>query len=238
VTQSALLYGVAAAGANVLGAVAVATRTNWSVKALDSMLSFAAGFLISVSLVDLFPDSIAVAGPIAPAIVLGAYVLVHLTQHTIGRHFHFGEETHSVSELVSVSALIGLLMHTFVDGVAVASGLRVSNGLGALVFVAVLLHKFPEGLAISSLFLAAGASRGKAILAAAALGAMTIAGVEITDHWSLLRTYGLAVSAGVTLYVGASNLVPEFQDHAGWKIPLSFVAGCALYFTARSLVAV
>lgn len=237
-TQSALLYGVAAAGANVLGAVAVATRTKWSVRALESMLSFAAGFLISVSLVDLFPDSIAVAGPIAPAIVLGAYVLVHLTQHTIGRHFHFGEETHSVSELVSVSALVGLLMHTFVDGVAVASGLRVSNGLGALVFVAVLLHKFPEGLAISSLFLAAGASRGKAILAAAALGAMTIAGVEITDHWSLLRTYGLAISAGVTLYVGASNLVPEFQDHAGWKIPMSFVAGCALYFAARSLAAV
>jgi ZIP family zinc transporter/zinc and cadmium transporter len=238
VTQSALLYGVAAAAANILGAVAVTMRASWSLRALDAMLSFAAGFLISVSIIDLFPDSIAVAGPIAPAVILGAYVLVHLTQHTIGRHFHFGEETHSVSELVSVSALVGLLMHTFVDGVAVASGLRVSSGLGALVFVAVLLHKFPEGLAISSLFLAAGAGRNKAILAAAALGATTIAGVLITDYWSLLRTYGLAVSAGVTLYVGASNLVPEFQDRAGWKIPLSFVAGCALYFTARSLAAV
>ncbi len=236
-TQSALLYGVAAAGANVLGAIAVTTHTKWSVRALDAMLSFAAGFLISVSLLDLFPDSIAVAGPIAPVVVLAAYVAVHLTQHTIGRHFHFGEETHSVSELVSVSALVGLLMHTFVDGVAVASGLRVSNGLGALVFVAVLLHKFPEGLAISSLFLAAGAGRGKAILAAAALGVMTIAGVLITDHWSLLRTYGLAISAGVTLYVGASNLVPEFQTRPGWKIPISFVAGCGLYFAARSLAA-
>src|SRR5215470_13843576 len=102
---------------------------------------------------------------------LGAYVLVHLTQHTIGRHFHFGEETHSVSEVVSVSALVGLLMHTFVDGVAVASGLAVSSGLGALVFVAVLLHKFPEGLAISSLFMAAGAGRSRALFAAAALGA-------------------------------------------------------------------
>ncbi len=235
--NAALLYGLAAAGANILGAVAVTTRTGWSVRALDAMLSFAAGFLISVSLVDLFPESIAVAGPIAPAIVLAAYITVHLTQHTIGRHFHFGEETHSVSEMVSLSALVGLLMHTFVDGVAVASGLRVSPQLGGLVFVAVLLHKFPEGLAISSLFLAAGAGRGKAILAAAALGAMTLAGVVITDHWSLLRTYGLAVSAGVTLYVGASNLVPEFQARPGWRIPVSFVAGCALYFTARSLTA-
>jgi ZIP family zinc transporter/zinc and cadmium transporter len=235
VIGAALGYGVAAAVANVLGALAITSRERWSVRALDAMLSFAAGFLISVSLVDLFPDSIRAVGPIAPVVVLGSYLLVHLTQHTIGRHFHFGEETHSVSEIVSASALVGLLMHTFVDGVAVASGLQVSNGLGALVFVAVLLHKFPEGLAISSLFLASGASRSKAILAATALGLSTIAGVLITDQWTLLRTYGLAVSAGVTLYVGASNLVPEFQDRPGLRIPVSFVAGCGLYFAARSL---
>lgn len=234
-TRPELLYGVAAAAANILGAIAVASRTGWSLRALDALLSLAAGFLISVSVVDLFPESIAVAGPIAPAIVLLAYVLVHLTQHTIGRHFHFGEETHSVSQLVSFSALVGLLMHTFVDGVAVASGLRVGPRLGALVFIAVLLHKFPEGLAISSLFLAAGAGHGKAILAAAALGATTIAGVLLTDQWSFLRTYGLAISAGVTLYVGASNLVPEFQDRPGLRIPLSFVIGCGLYFAARAL---
>ena len=233
-----LVYGFAAAGANVLGAIAVTSRATRSIKALDATLSFSAGFLISVSLIDLFPASISTAGASAPLIVLVSYVLVHLTQHTIGRHFHFGEETHHVSELVSVSALVGLLMHTFVDGVAVASGLAVSNGLGALVFVAVLLHKFPEGLAISSLFMAAGAGRTRAIAAAGALGASTILGVLLTDHLGFLKTYGLAISAGVTLYVGASNLVPEFQDRAGLRIPLSFVAGCGLYFVARVVAAV
>ncbi|HEY9226494.1 MAG TPA: ZIP family metal transporter [Gemmatimonadaceae bacterium] len=233
-----LWYGIAAAGANILGAVAVTARATRSIKALDAMLSFSAGFLISVSLIDLFPQSIAIAGAAAPVTVLAAYVLVHITQHTIGRHFHFGEETHSVSEVVSVSALVGLLMHTFVDGVAVASGLAVSSGLGALVFVAVLLHKFPEGLAISSLFMAAGAGRSRALFAAAALGATTIAGVLLTDHLAFLQKYGLAASAGVTLYVGASNLVPEFQDRPGLRIPLSFVAGCGLYFVARSIASV
>jgi ZIP family zinc transporter/zinc and cadmium transporter len=233
-----LVYGLAAAGANLLGAVAVTSRAQRSLKALDAMLSFSAGFLISVSIIDLFPQSIVVAGPTAPIIALASYVLVHLTQHTIGRHFHFGEETHSVSEIVSFSALVGLLMHTFVDGVAVASGLAVSTGLGALVFLAVLLHKFPEGLAISSLFLAAGAGRQRALLAAGALGLTTILGVLLTDHLGFLRTYGLAVSAGVTLYVGASNLVPEFQDRPGLRIPISFVAGCVLYFVARSIASV
>ena len=236
--QTEILYGIAAASANVLGALAVLTRTSWSLRVLDTLLSFAAGFLISVALVDLFPDALRAAGTVAAVVALGSYVAVHFTQHTLGRHFHFGEETHAVSEIVSVSALIGLLMHTFVDGVAVASALQVSTGLGALVFVAVFLHKFPEGLAISSLFVAAGAGRAKALLAACALGVMTILGVLLTEHVTLLRTYGLAVSAGVTLYVGASNLVPELQDRHGWRIPGSFVAGCALYFVARRIAAV
>jgi hypothetical protein len=42
----------------------------------------------------------------------------------------------------------------------------------------------------------------------------------------------------VTLYVGASNLVPKFQDRAGLRIPLSFVAGCGLYFVARVVASV
>lgn len=234
-TRAELLYAIAAAGANVLGAVAVISRTRWSLRALDLILSLAAGFLISVTLLDLFPEAIARSGSSAALVVLVAYILVHLTQHTLGRHFHFGEETHEVSELVSISALVGLLLHTFVDGVAVASSLRVSSSLGALVFVAVLLHKFPEGLAISSLFLAAGAGRGRALLAAVALGAATFLGVVLTDQLGFLQSNGLAIAAGVTLYVGASNLVPEFQAKRGWQIPLSFLFGCGLYLVARSI---
>ena len=234
-TRTELLYAIAAAAANLLGALAVTTRTRWTLRALDAILSFAAGFLISVSLIDLLPGAIAKSGANGAIAALVAYILVHITQHTIGGHFHFGEETHQVSSIVSMTALIGLLMHTFVDGVAVASGFGVSQGLGALVFVAVLLHKFPEGLAISSLFLAAGASRAKALGAALALGMTTIIGVLLTDHIGFLREYGLGISAGVTLYVAASNLVPEFQESKGLRIPLSFVGGCALYFAARAV---
>jgi ZIP family zinc transporter/zinc and cadmium transporter len=128
------------------------------------------------------------------------------------------------------------MLHTFVDGVAVASGLLVSGTVGALVFLGVLLHKFPEGLAISSLFLAAGASRATAIGAAAALGGATLVGVALTDIVGGLRVYGLAISAGVTIYVGASNLVPELQSRGGWSTPVSFLAGCATYFAARAVL--
>jgi zinc and cadmium transporter len=231
-----LLYGVSAAGANIVGALAVTSGRRWSVRALDRMLAFAAGFLLSVAFVDLIPEAIDRGGRSAAITALIAYLLVHLSQHTFGRHFHFGEETHAITRTVSTSALLGLLLHTFVDGVAVASGLLVNAAVGTLVFVGVLLHKFPEGLAISSMFLAAGAKRTTAIAAAGALGMATLLGVLLTDQFSALESYGLAISAGVTIYVGASNLVPELQSRGGWETPISFMAGCGAYFATRALL--
>jgi zinc and cadmium transporter len=230
------VYGTAAALANVVGALAVTSGRRWSVRALDRLLAFAAGFLLSVAFVELIPEAIGRGGRAAAIAALIAYLLVHLTQHTLGRHFHFGEETHAVTRTVSLAALIGLLLHTFVDGVAVASGLLVNSTVGTLVFAGVLLHKFPEGLAISSMFLAAGASRLMAVGAAAALGVATVLGVMLTDQFSALQGYGLAISAGVTIYVGASNLVPEIQSRGGWETPVSFVAGCGAYFATRALL--
>jgi ZIP family zinc transporter/zinc and cadmium transporter len=236
VNSSPIVYALIAASANVLGAVAVTSRARWSMRALDVMVALSAGFMIAVSLGELLPESIERGGRSAALAALAGYLLVHLTQHTFARHFHFGEETHEVTASVSASALVGLLLHTFFDGVAIASGFAVSPSLGFLVFMAILLHKLPEGLAISSLFLAAGAGRRAALGAATALGVATVAGVLLTEYLTGLRDMGLAVAAGVTLYVAASNLVPEFQSKLGWRMPLSFFAGCGLYFAARAMV--
>ena len=232
------MYALAAAAGNLLGAAAVTSRRRWSVNALDGMLALSAGFMMSASVTDMLPEAIEAGGRNAAVVALVGYMLVHLTQHTLAPHFHFGEETHEVSASVSASALVGLMLHTLVDGVAIAAAFAVGPALGLLVWTAILLHKFPEGLAISSLFLAAGASRAQALAAAGALGAATVAGVLLTDVVPVLSAHGLALSAGVTLYVGASNLVPEFQSKRGWRLPASFFAGCGLYFLARTVARV
>jgi ZIP family zinc transporter/zinc and cadmium transporter len=199
---------------------------------LDALIAVAAGFMISVALTQLVPEAIARGGTAAPAVMLVGYLAVHLTQHTLTTHFHFGEETHRVTTAISVSALAGLLMHTFVDGVAIAAGFMVGPELGSLVFIAVVLHKLPEGLAIASLFLAAGQSPRVAVAAAGALGLTTLLGVLATDFVRPLADHGLPLAAGVTLYVAASNLVPEFQAKRGWKLASYFFGGCALFTLA------
>jgi zinc and cadmium transporter len=233
---TALVYTAVAASANIIGAVAVVARSRWSVRALDNMVALSAGFMVSVALLDLAPDAIRLHGESAAVVILIGYLLVHLTQHTLAPHFHFGEEVHHVTKLVSFSALAGLMLHTFVDGVAIASSFGVSQALGLLVFFAILLHKLPEGLAISSLFLASGESKRAALAASGALAVSSLLGALLTQQVPILQQYGLPLAAGVTLYVGASNLVPEFQGKKGWNLPLSFFLGCALYYVARRLV--
>jgi zinc and cadmium transporter len=230
-----LLYAALAALGNVLGAAAVTWRASWTKDALEGMLALSAGFMVSVAIVELIPESIARGGVAAGGWILGGYLVVHLTQHTIAGHFHFGEERHVVSAAVSAAAFVGLLVHTLVDGVAIASGYAVSPALGALVFAAVTLHKVPEGLAIASMFLAAGAPRRTALLAAGALGLSTIAGVVLAASFEPLTRLGLPIAAGVSLYVGASNLVPELHRMRRWRTAIAFFGGCGLFVMARAL---
>ena len=229
-----LLYAILAAAGNVAGAAAVTARPRWSPRTLELLLAFAAGFLVVVSLVGLLPEAVERGGRAAAFMVLVGFLLVHLTQHALVGHFHFGEETHHVSRGVSVSALAGLLLHTLVDGVAIASAFAVDTDLGVLVFGAVLLHKVPEGLAIASLWIASGWSRASALGAATALALATILGYALTTVVDPLAQWGLALSAGVTLYVGASNLIPEFQGKAGWTHNLVFFVGCAIALLLRT----
>ena len=234
--MSPIAYALLSALANVAGALAVAGRARRGLELLDALIAIAAGFMISVALTQLVPEALARGGTSAPVVMLLGYLAVHLTQHTLTEHFHFGEETHRVTTAISMSALVGLLMHTFVDGVAIAAGFAVGPELGILVFIAVVLHKLPEGLAIASLFLAAGQSPQRAVAAAGALGLTTLLGVAVTSQVRPLAEYGLPLAAGVTLYVAASNLVPEFQAKRGWSLALYFFGGCGLFTLAHTLL--
>ena len=234
--SSALVYALVAAFGNVLGALAVTRRATTELKLIEHFVAFGAGFMLSVAIVELLPAALEKSGSAAPALVLAGYLAVHLTQHTVTPHFHFGEETHAVSPVAGTSALVGLLLHTFFDGVAIASAFLVRADLGVMVFVAIFLHKLPEGVTISSLVVAGGRSNRQAIGAAALLGAATLLGVLVTDQVGFLVRHGLAISAGVTLYVAASNLVPEFQHKKGWKLPASFFAGAVVFFLTKTLL--
>lgn len=235
--SAAFLYALVAAGANLVGGLVVTTASLQGRRAQRVLIAFGAGFMLAVVFLGMLPHALE-TGPDAALFVVLGYLLVHLTQHVVTPHFHFGEETHAEKMMgawVGMAALLGLLLHTFFDGVAIASGFGVSRALGILVFTAILLHKVPEGVTVASIMLASGNSRARALGAVLLLGVSTLLGVLLTEYVAPLREHGLALSAGVTLYVAASNLIPEVQKERSWNSALSVFAGFGIYFLARAL---
>ncbi len=233
--MTTLWFAVAAALGNMAGAFAVVRSLRRELRVIDACIAFGAGFMLAVAVLGVLPEVLR-DGEGGALYVLGGYFAVHLAQHVFTPHFHFGEETHRVSPSAGISALLGLTLHTFFDGVAIASGFLVSGELGILLFLAVLLHKLPEGVTIASVVVAGGRSPRQALGAALVLGLATILGVVLTEVVAPLASHGLAISAGVTIYVAASNLVPEFQAKRGWLTALAFFGGAVGFFLTERLL--
>lgn len=223
--------GAIAAAANVLGGLVVVSFKHWNELLLKYFIGLGAGFMLAAACLRMLPESLRLT-PHAPALVLAGYLIVHFFEHTLAPHFHFGEETHGevmLSPGVGFSALVGLSIHTFFDGVSIASGFLVSVPLGLLIFFAVILHKVPEGFTIASIALAAGRGPRGAIVASAVLAGATLSGVVGMHAVTGIVGHALALSTGVTLYVAASDLVPEVNEHHGPGMALVVFAGVALF---------
>jgi zinc transporter ZupT len=252
-----LFFGALVALANVFGGLLL-TRPRTTLRdahILRYLIALGAGFMLAAIFLEILPEVVRLWGEGQEDIshsVLGAmtllllgYLLIHLFEHTIAPHFHFGEETHTEAMLqpkAAYTAIVGLSIHTFFDGVSVAAAFLVNYKTGLLVFVAVLLHKVPEGFTAASIMLASGRSPRRALLATLIIGAATLGGVLcvglLQARVSAAVMYALPFSAGVTLYVAASDLIPEV-NHMERKNPLVSIvvfAGVALFYLFHKLL--
>jgi ZIP family zinc transporter/zinc and cadmium transporter len=234
-----LAFGTAAAAATVLGGLLV-SRRRWSDLVLRSFIALGAGFMIAAVCLRMLPESMKLSER-APLLILAGYLLVHFFEHTVAPHFHFGEEVHEdemLNPAVGFSALVGLSTHSFFDGVSIASGFLVSFPLGLLIFLAVVLHKLPEGFTVASIALASGRGPRGALTASLVLAGATILGTAAMWHFAEAVTYALPLSAGVTLYVAATDLLPEVNEERGVRMALVVFLGVALFWLAETALAV
>src|SRR3989449_7448408 len=206
-----LLLGLTAAAANVFGG-AIIVQKHWERSYLKFFVAVGAVFMLAPAIVEFFPASLELRGKSAAFLVLVGYLIIHFFEHTVTPHFHFGEETHEdefVQGHKGYSVLIGLIIHTFFDGIAIASGFIVSNWLGWIIFLAVFLHKIPEGFTVASIMLASGQSRRIAWGASMLLGAATLAGGLTLAGLRHQVSFGVPLSGGGKDYGGAFSPMAE-----------------------------
>jgi zinc and cadmium transporter len=248
-TLVVIAYGLMAAVANLLGGFLISARRVGQTT-LRYLIALGAGFMLAAVFLKIVPETLEQwrGESLVPMVwLLAGYLLIQFFEHTVAPHFHFGEETHEEAMLAQHAVLVGLgalMVHSFFDGVSIAAASFVSFELGALIFIAILLHKLPEGFTIASMMLAAGRSRRSAMASASLLGVATLAGValvllfkDVPVYSRPLSFYVLPLSAGATLYVAASDLIPEVNTReGGLKISLMVFAGVALLYIMELLL--
>src|SRR5258706_6569947 len=149
-TALAAGLGLVAAAGNLVGGYFVVHK-EWPRKFLQYLLALGAGYMLAVAFVEVIPASVRLSGESALLYVLIGYFLVHLFEHTLAPHFHFGEETH-LEEIshhhARTSVLVGLTIHTFFDGVAISAGFLVSTWVGGRVVFSGFFPQLPGGVSV------------------------------------------------------------------------------------------
>ncbi|MFZ1377291.1 MAG: ZIP family metal transporter [Geothrix sp.] len=198
----------------------------------------AAGYLLSVTVVRIIPECLeAKGGELNAYWVLAGYLLVHVMEHGITLHFHYGEETHTDgSPLSGVLALIGLSLHSLMDGVAIAAALSTHSNLGPLVVLGILFHRIPEGGTIASIFLVRGFGNRAAMLAAGTLALAAMLGAAGQSLLNLPTGPILGLTAGLALYVASSDLLPEVQKVSGLRSTIALLSGVGIFLLSSRLL--
>ncbi|MBX5435898.1 MAG: ZIP family metal transporter [Alicyclobacillaceae bacterium] len=204
------------------------------------------GFLLAATLLDRLPDAMAELPSQAPLYITAGYLALLLLDRHGAAHAHpprrrfaapAGEGV--ISRQAGVVALVGLLIHTFMDGVVIAGAFAASRAAGILMFIAITMHKLPEGFSMATIALAAGEPRRRALASAALLAASTVAGAGLTvwlgmDDTALVHQL-MAVATGTFLFIATSGLAPVVQE-GGRRAAFTVVIGAALFALSLSLV--
>jgi zinc transporter ZupT len=251
-----LTLSVLAASADVLGGI----LAWWAPKLRDAawLTALGTGFLLGATLLDRMPDAMHELPKSAPVWIGTGYLLLllleqarHALPHAHGHVCMPGSETAAheaegvrrnapaVAPEGAWAAFLGLVLHTFMDGVIIAGAFTVSRATGILMFVAITLHKLPEGFGMATITLAAGGPRRRALWTAAGLGVSTLLGALVTLRLGRVDIAAvhvlMAIATGTFLYITATDLVPAVK-RAGRMPAFAVAAGFVLFGLSLYLI--
>ncbi|CAN5707084.1 hypothetical protein BH18ACT11_BH18ACT11_01890 [soil metagenome] len=202
--------------------------------------AFAAGILLALAFVNLFPESLELAGETAVAGFVGGFAFMFLTEAFTRAHTHHMPEEEPVHKHALGPFVFGLAIHNLADGFVLGVGARAEAVTSWLVGLGVLVHQMPVGISLAAVLLAARVGRAGVVAAAVLLGLAIPAAAALTQALSVPGDGMLGlltgVAGGVLAYIGAAHLLPEAQgEHTSRVASILFLA--TLILTAAGLIA-
>lgn len=213
--QAPLFFGLIAAFVTTLGLLAVALRSDWSLRYADLFGLAAAGMLTAMAFLHIVPEAFALS-PSAPVWLAVGFFAGLLLHYLIKTLFPEREDSQLPSE--AITPILAIACHSFIDGVVYSVTFAASFSAGVFTAVGLILHEFPEGVIAFAILRRHGVSnRWAFIWAFLAAAATTPLGVLVSGP----IMFGLgdeaigslfALSAGLLLFVATGPLMAPLRD--------------------------
>lgn len=201
-----------------------------------NMLCFAAGVMLAISFIDLIPQSLTMA---SPAISVLGLVLGSLAMYGLDRiipHIHprlCAQEQGCNLERTSVYLILGMFLHNFPEGMAIAIGAVTKPMVSITIALAIAIHNIPEGICTSAPYYHSTGKRARAFLLSASTAIPILIGF-ITARYMFRQvpTQVVAIlisaTAGLMIYITADELIPQSCAGTDHRTIFSLMLGVVL----------
>ncbi len=253
--ENVILTALGVGGATLIGALIGFLFKNISHKFSDITLSFAAGVMLSASVLGLIIPSLDYGGKYGIIITVAGIFAGALFLNLIDKfvpHLHklagADIETHRDTRLDKVLLFVSAIaIHNLPEGIAAGVGFGAGNVNDALLIAGgIALQNIPEGMVIISPMLASGVSKKRTLLIAAATGLVEVVGTFIgyfagsvaSEILPLALAFILAFAGGTMLYVVSDEMIPETHAHGGERgATYALLVGFSLMLVSDVLLA-
>lgn len=237
-----LWYTLIASVLSLTGGFLVLWKADIASKITIPLIAFGAGAFMGVSFLDILPEAVESVEEPHPVFIaaLAGFFSFFLIERLFMRYAHrHGEGAVQHSEHATslpYLVVLGDSLHNFLDGIAIAISYVANPALGLTTTLAIAAHEVPQEIADFSILLDSGWSKKRVAIVNVLSALLAVAGAVIgfyaAGFFETKLPYLLAVTAGIFIYLGASDLIPEIQDRAKERfmkrIIFSFLIGAAV----------
>ncbi|MFH1294961.1 MAG: ZIP family metal transporter [Candidatus Aenigmatarchaeota archaeon] len=202
-----------------------------------AVLSFAAGVMISISFLELLPESIAVSGILfASAGLTIGFVVMYILDKSIP-HIHpelCSQEGDHKLKKTATFLLIGIFLHNFPEGLAMGVGSVTTMSLSLVIAIAICIHDIPEGICTSAPYYYVTKKRLRTFLVSSSTAIPTVLGFLASYYFlqslpDIVIGLVIAATAGLMVYISADELIPTSCSNSGSHATIfSFMLGAVL----------
>lgn len=240
-TTVALTLSLIAGLSTIIGSIFIFFKKDKSI--LLNSFAFAAGVMITVSLIDLIPEAFSYLSTYYYPFPALLFVLICFVIGVLISSFidYYIPENNPIYK-IGIISLIAIIMHNIPEGMATFIASNTDIKLGITLTIAIALHNIPEGITIALPIFYSTKSRKRALLYTTIAGLSEFFGALITciflkDYITYkFMGYLLAIIAGIMIQISFYELLPEVWKARQKRGILYFLLGSIIMFLSIKII--